>query len=42
MSSTGKWTFSPVERKKFVHIWEELGDWDLHIHIIDTMYKMDN
>ena len=22
--------------------WEELGDWDSHIHTIDTMYKVDN
>ena len=21
---------------------EELGDWDLHIYIIDSMYKIDN
>ena len=21
--------------------WEELGDWDLHIHTIDTMCKID-
>ena len=22
--------------------WEELGDWNWHIHTIDTMYKLDN
>jgi hypothetical protein len=22
--------------------WDELGDWDWHIHNIDIMYKVDN
>ena len=22
--------------------WDELGDWDCHIYVIDTMYKIDN
>ena len=22
--------------------WEELGDWDRHLYIIDVMYKIDN
>ena len=22
--------------------WEELGDWDGHIYVLDTMYKIDN
>ena len=23
-------------------MWDELEDWDWHIYIIDTMYKIDN